>query len=218
MKTKVIKLKWSESRSVMSDSLQPHGLYSPWNSPGQNTGVGSLSLLQRIFPIQGLNPGLPHCRQILYQPSHKGSPRILEWVAYPFSRGSSWPRKWTRVSCIAGRLFTNWATREALIKLRSKKKQKKKQKNKNKPWGLALSWMQSSSRTWMMVFFFLFLKFIYLYLFLWLCWVLVAACKIFSCGMWDPVPRPGTEPGPPALRLQSPSHWTTREVPGIFHI
>ena len=43
-----------------------HGLYSPWNSPGQNTGVGSLSLLQGIFRTQGSNPGLPHCRQILY--------------------------------------------------------------------------------------------------------------------------------------------------------
>ena len=45
----------------------PNGLYRPWNSPGQNTEVGSLSLLQEIFPTQGLNPGLPHCRQILYQ-------------------------------------------------------------------------------------------------------------------------------------------------------
>ena len=44
------------------------------NSPGQNTGAGSRSLLQGIFPAQGLNPGLPHCRQILYQPSHKRSP------------------------------------------------------------------------------------------------------------------------------------------------
>ena len=112
--------KWkneSESRSVVSDSLQPHGLYSPWNSAGQNTGVGSLALLQGIFPTQGSNPGLQHCRQILYQLSHKGSPRILEWVAYPFSRRSSWPRNRTRVSCIAGRFFTNWATREALIPL-----------------------------------------------------------------------------------------------------
>ena len=57
----------SKSRSVMSQSLWPHGLYSPWTSPGQNTGVGSLFLLQRIFPTQGSNPGLPHCRQILYQ-------------------------------------------------------------------------------------------------------------------------------------------------------
>ena len=52
----------------------PHGLYSPWNSPGQNTGVGSRSRLQGNFPTQGLNPGLPHCRRILYQLSHKGSP------------------------------------------------------------------------------------------------------------------------------------------------
>ena len=57
----------SQSRSVVFNSLQPHGLYSPWNSPGQNTGVGSLSLLQGVFPTQGLNPGLPHCRQIVYQ-------------------------------------------------------------------------------------------------------------------------------------------------------
>ena len=83
----------------------PYGLYSPWNSPGQNTGVGSLSLPQRIFLTQGSNPGLSHCRQILYQQSHKGSPRILEWVAYPFSSGSSWPRNRTRIPCIAGRFL-----------------------------------------------------------------------------------------------------------------
>ena len=58
----------------MSYSLRPHGLYSPWNSPGQNTGVGCLSLLQGIFPTQGSKPGLPHCRWILYQLSHQGSP------------------------------------------------------------------------------------------------------------------------------------------------
>ena len=56
----------------MSDSLQPHGVYGPWNSPGQNTGVGSLALLQGIFPTQGSNPGLPHFRCILNQLSHKG--------------------------------------------------------------------------------------------------------------------------------------------------
>ena len=55
----------SESCSGVSDSLRPHGLYSPWNSPGQNTGVGIFSLLQ-IFPTQGLNPGFLHCRWILY--------------------------------------------------------------------------------------------------------------------------------------------------------
>ena len=149
-------------------------LYSPWNSPGQNTGVGSLSLLRGIFATPGRNTGLPHYRRILYQVSLKGSPRILEWVAYsfswgpswiepgsptlqadslppeltkkkwkwnalshvwlfatpwtvihgilqarilewvafPFSRGSSQPRDWTQVSHIAGGFFTSWATRE----------------------------------------------------------------------------------------------------------
>ena len=66
--------KWSHS--VMSDSLWTHGLYSPWNSPGQNTGVGSHSLLQGIFPTHGSNPGLPYCRWVLYQLRHQGSPRV----------------------------------------------------------------------------------------------------------------------------------------------
>ena len=115
-------MKWKHS--VVSNSLRPHGLYSPWNSPGQNTGVGSPSLLQRIFPTRGSIPGLPHCGWILYQLSHQGSPRILEWVAYPFSSWSSQPRNRTGLSCTAGRFFTNWAIREApgaerLNKLRS---------------------------------------------------------------------------------------------------
>ena len=134
----------------MSNSLWLHGLYKPWNSLGQNTGVlpspgdlpnpgieprsptvqveflpaeppgkpkntevGSLSLLQWIFLTQESNWGLLHCRWILYQLSYQGSPRILEWVTYSFSSGSSWPRNWTRVSCIAGGFFTSWATREA---------------------------------------------------------------------------------------------------------
>ena len=104
--------KW---KFLVSDTLWPNGLYSPWSSPGQNTGVGSRSLLQGIFPTQGLNPCLLHCRWILYQLSHKGSPRILEWVAYPFFSGSFWPRNWTRVSCIVGGFFTNWALWEARI-------------------------------------------------------------------------------------------------------
>ena len=98
-------LSLSASRSVVSDSLWPHGLYSPWNSPGQNTrvgslfpgikprsptlqadslptepqgkskntGVGSLSFLQVIFPTQESNWGLLHCTQILYQLSYQGS-------------------------------------------------------------------------------------------------------------------------------------------------
>ena len=105
----------SESRSAVSDSLWPHELYSSWNSPSQNTEVGSHSLLQGIFPTQGSNPGLPHCMQILYQLSYQGSP-ILEWVAYPFSSRSSPPRNGTRVSCIAGRCFTSWATWDAHLR------------------------------------------------------------------------------------------------------
>ena len=100
----------------MSDSLQ---LYSPWNSPW-NTEVGSPSLFQRTFPTQGSNPGLPYYKQILYQLGHKGSPRILKWVAYPFYSRSSLPRNRTRVSCIAGRFFTKLAIREALTKSRAK--------------------------------------------------------------------------------------------------
>ena len=68
----------SVSHSVMSNSLQPHWLYSvrlfcPWNSPGENSGVGCHSLLQGIIQTQGLNPGLLHCRQIVYHLSHQGS-------------------------------------------------------------------------------------------------------------------------------------------------
>ena len=137
----------SESRSVLSDSLRPHGPYSPWNSPVEfhygvgslsilrgfsnpgieatsptlqadslpveppgkpkNTGVGSLSLLQWMFPTQESNQGVLHCRWILYQLSHKGSPTVVEWVTYPFSSGCSQSRNRTGVSCIAGGFFTN---------------------------------------------------------------------------------------------------------------
>ena len=68
---------WQGSEVKVAQScptLLPHGLYSPWNSPGQNTGVGSPSLLQVIFPTQGSSPGLLHCRWILYLLSHQGSP------------------------------------------------------------------------------------------------------------------------------------------------
>ena len=82
--------KWSESEicSVMSDSLWPHVLYSSWNSPGQNTGVGSHFLLQWIFSTQWLNPGLPHCRWILYQLRYQGSPR---WRICPLWGSNSGP-------------------------------------------------------------------------------------------------------------------------------
>ena len=69
---------------------------------------------QEIFPTRGSNPDLLHWRRILYLLNHQGSPRILEWVACPFSSGSSRPRNRTGVSCIAGEFFTSCSTREAL--------------------------------------------------------------------------------------------------------
>ena len=77
--------------------LEVHG-----DSQGKNTGVGCHDLLQGIFPTQGSNTGLLYCRRILYCLSHQGSPRILEWVAYPFAKGSSQATSQTGVSCIAG--------------------------------------------------------------------------------------------------------------------
>ena len=87
----------SDSFYVDSNSFWSHRLYCPWNFPGQNESRKSPSAVRET------------------QLSHKGSPRILEWAAYPFSSGSSQPRNWTRVSCIAGGFFTNWATREAPV-------------------------------------------------------------------------------------------------------
>ena len=75
---------WCESHSVVSDCLQHYGLYSPWNSPSQNTGVGSSFLLQGIFSTQGLHPGFLHCRRILYQLNYQGS-QILDIL---------WSKKW----------------------------------------------------------------------------------------------------------------------------
>ena len=110
--------KWSESgsRSVVSDSLWPHGLTiqsiefsrpeycsgQPFPSPGAlpNPGIEPRSLTLQIFSLPA---------------DHKGRLRILEWVAYPFSRGSSWLRNQTGVYCRAGGFFTSWATREALL-------------------------------------------------------------------------------------------------------
>ena len=90
----------------------PPGSSVHGNSPGKNTGVGCHALLQGIFPTQGSNPGLPHWGQILDHLSHQGSPRILEWVAYPFSRGTSRPRNPTGVFRITGGFFNSWANRE----------------------------------------------------------------------------------------------------------
>ena len=89
----------SESCSVISNSLQPHGLYSPWNSSGQNTGVGSFSLLQGIFPTQGLNPGLLHCRQIL--PAREPRSPTLQADSLPLNH--------------LGSPFSNWYTSYFLL-------------------------------------------------------------------------------------------------------
>ena len=110
-----VKVKVARSCPTLCDPGQT--LNSLWrlfvNSAGQNTGMFSLSIAQGIFSTQGSNPGLTPCRQILYQLSHKTSPRKLEWVAYPFSRRSSQPRNHIGVCCIASRFFTNWAMTEA---------------------------------------------------------------------------------------------------------
>ena len=90
-----------------SPALQVDSLPAELPGKPKNTGMGSLSLLQGIFPTPEYNRNLLHFRQILYQLSYQGSPSILEWVAYPFSRGSSQPRNRTRVSCIAGGFFTS---------------------------------------------------------------------------------------------------------------
>ena len=121
----------------------PPGTSVLGGSPGQNTGVGSCSFLQEIIPTQGSNTGVPHCRWILYRLSHQGSPWILECLAYPFSRESSWHRNGTQVSCIAGGFFTNWATRHRMFSL------------ENRHWNgsiselqvldLSLVWLQSQS-------------------------------------------------------------------------
>ena len=108
-------VEWSESRSVMSGSLWPHGLYSPWNSPGQNTGVVALPFSRGSSQLRVESRSLT--LQVDSLPAEpQGKPKILEWVAYPISSGSSQPRNWTGVSCIAGRFFTNWAIREEGLK------------------------------------------------------------------------------------------------------
>ena len=94
-----VKVKLAQLCPTLCDPMDYiiHGLY---NSPGKNTGVGSLSLLQGIFPTQGLIPGLPHYKRIICQLNHKGSQRILKWVAYPFFSRPSQPRNWTGDLCL----------------------------------------------------------------------------------------------------------------------
>ena len=93
-----------------------NGLYSPWNSPGQNIGVGSHSLLQGIFPTQGSNPGLPHCRRSLYQLKHQGSPRIR--VSLSLGEGNGTPLQY---SCLANPMDGGawWAAVHGVAKSRT---------------------------------------------------------------------------------------------------
>ena len=104
------------SHSVVSSFCYPMDCSSPGSSVhGDSLGNARVSchvLLRGMFPTQGLNIGLLHCRWILYHLSHQGSPRILETVAYSFSRESFWHRNWTGVSCIADNFITSWDTRE----------------------------------------------------------------------------------------------------------
>ena len=130
----LLNTKWSESHSIVSDSLSPHELYSPWNSPGQNTGVGSLSLLQGIFPTHGSNPGLLHFGRVLYQLRYKGSPRIpgslsfLQWIFL------TQQPNWVFLHCTW--IFTNLSIlptdREAILQFKRTKKKKKKVATQNK--------------------------------------------------------------------------------------
>ena len=89
------------------------------DSPGRNTRVSCHALLQGIFLTQGSNPGLLHCRQILYQVSYQGSPRILEWIAYPFSKGSSRPRNRTGASCVSRQILHHLSYQGSPNKLRT---------------------------------------------------------------------------------------------------
>ena len=79
----------TQSHPALCDSMDssPPGSSVHGDSPGKNTGVGCRALLQQIFPTQGLNSGLSHCRWILHHLSCQGISRILEWVAYPFFQG-----------------------------------------------------------------------------------------------------------------------------------
>ena len=106
-------LPWCGDQASASVPPPTQGRSNPTNTPGQNTGVGSLFFLQGIFPTQGSNAGLPHCRWILYQLSHEGSPTILDWVAYPSP--VVLPDRGIKLGspALQADSFNNWATREA---------------------------------------------------------------------------------------------------------
>ena len=103
------------------DCSSPASFLCPWVFSRQEYWSGLLCPPSGDLPNPGIKPWSPTLQQILYHLSHQRSPRILEWVAYPFSRASSCPRNWTRASCIAGRFFTSWATREVHAHKKSKR-------------------------------------------------------------------------------------------------
>ena len=123
----------SVSCSIMSDSLQPYVLQSvrplcPWNSPGKNTGVGSHFLLQGIFPTQGSNPGLLHCREILYCLSYQGSPwwvdvSVALWcnTCHVRSRRGCWGRKEVKKDFLENSFKLSWRVSSHHLEMRVKK-------------------------------------------------------------------------------------------------
>ena len=94
--------------------------YSGWNTPGKNTGVGSHSLFQGIFPTQGTNPCLPHCRQTLLPSELTGKPKNTGVGSHSLLQGTFLTLGLNRDPCIVGRFFISWATREAHIKINNK--------------------------------------------------------------------------------------------------
>ena len=107
----------NESHSVVSDSLQPHVLYSPWNSPGHNNGLGSLPLLLRDLPNPWIEPRSSTLEEDSLPAEPQGKPKNTGVGSHSLSRGSSLPRGWAQVSYITGRFFTVGATREVLDKI-----------------------------------------------------------------------------------------------------
>ena len=106
----------NEGHSVMSDSLWSHGLYSPWNFPGQNTEVGNRSLLPGIFPTQGSNPCLLHCRWVLLSAVPPGKPKNTAVGSLSLLQGIFPPRNQTCIAglCITGEFFTSRAIGEVV--------------------------------------------------------------------------------------------------------
>ena len=98
----------SESRSVVSDSLRLHELYMSMEFSRPEYWSGQPFPSPGDLPNPGIEPRSPALEADSLLLSHWGSPKILEWVAVPFSRASFWPRNPTRVTCIAGRFFTSW--------------------------------------------------------------------------------------------------------------